>query len=143
MLEAEFDVSPTIYSVTSYKCIYEDGRDRERLNLMHNENKPSYIEETLNDDAKLTVSVCDYIKTVPLTIAPWVRAPYIAMGADGFGLSDHVPALRDHFELSAKFIVRTTITKLVQQGDLKESALKKLNELYTFDLNKPNPADFN
>lgn len=142
ILEKEFDIAPTIYSVTSYKSIYEDGRDTERQNLMNNETKASYIEETLDGDAKLTVSVCDYIKTVPLTIAPWVKTPYIALGADGFGLSDHVPALRDHFELSAKYIIRTTITKLVQQGDLDKSALKKMNELYTFDQNKPNPADF-
>jgi pyruvate dehydrogenase E1 component len=141
VLENEFGVAADIYSVTSYKSIYEDGRDMQRHNLMHNENKSSYIEVTLGE-AALTVSACDYIKTVPLTISPWVKGPYIAMGADGFGMSDDVPSLRNYFELSKKYIVRTAVTALVQQGELDAGAIDKLHEIFEFDPGKVNPADF-
>ena len=64
------------------------------------------------------------------------------MGADGFGRSDDVPSLREFFEVNAKYIVRTVITSLVQQGQLKNGAMKKLNDLYKFDPDKVNPAAF-
>ncbi|MCB0502377.1 MAG: pyruvate dehydrogenase (acetyl-transferring), homodimeric type [Bacteroidetes bacterium] len=143
ILENEFDVAVDIFSVTSFKCLYEDARDVERDRLQNNTIKDCLINKVLSNDAALTLAASDYIKAVPMTIAPWVKNDFIAMGADGFGLSDAVPYLRDHFELSAKFIVRATVNHLIQKGVLDQSASEKLNNKFKFDSEKANPAHFN
>ncbi|MEZ5007531.1 MAG: pyruvate dehydrogenase (acetyl-transferring), homodimeric type [Chitinophagales bacterium] len=142
-LEKEFEIPVDIFSVTSFKCLYEDARDVERDRLQNNKINKNYLNEVLGDDAVLTIATSDYIKAVPMTIAPWVEGDFIAMGADGFGLSDAVPHLRDHFELAAKYIVRATVNHLVQKEKLDKSAIEKLNSLYKFESDKPNPANFN
>jgi pyruvate dehydrogenase E1 component len=141
ILEKEFNIPVDIYSVTSYKLLYEDARDTERAILIENKSSKSYLETTLGK-ANLTIATADYIKALPLTIANYVDGDCIAMGADGFGVSDAVPNLRHHFEINAQYIIKTVITRYVNKGDLKPNALEKLNTLFEFDNNKNNPAHF-
>jgi pyruvate dehydrogenase E1 component len=141
VLEKEFNIPVDIYSVTSYKLLYEDARDTERANLIENKPIKNYLSSTLGK-SNLTIATADYIKALPLTIANYVEGDFIAMGADGFGKSDAVPDLRNHFELDAKYIIRTVIARYVSKGDLKPAALEKLETLFEFDKNKVNPAHF-
>lgn len=141
VLEKEFNIPIDIYSVTSYKLLYEDARDTERERLINNNITKSYLETTLGK-ANLTIATADYIKALPLAIGNYVTGDFIAMGADGFGKSDAVPHLRNHFEIDAKYIVRTVVTQYVQKGNLKSNALDKLEQLFSFDKKKVNPAHF-
>lgn len=142
-LEAEFGIATNVYSVTSYKCLYEDARDTERELLQNGVQNTNYLNSILHQDADLTMATSDYIKAVPQTIASYVEHDFIAMGADGFGLSDAVPQLRDHFELSEKYLVRAIINHFISKKKLTKKSLDKLNTIYKYKANKSNPADFN
>ena len=50
ILEAQFGVSSSVYSVTSYKALYEDARECERWNRLHPGQEPRqpYVRQTLD-----------------------------------------------------------------------------------------------
>jgi len=50
------------------------------------------------------VAASDYVRGYAQLIAPYLRAPYTALGTDGFGRSDTRPALRRFFELDRQHI---------------------------------------
>ena len=51
------------------------------------------------------VAATDYVRAYPQTIASYVRAPFTALGTDGFGRSDTRAALRGFFEVNREHIV--------------------------------------
>ncbi len=49
-------------------------------------------------------------------MAPWIEAPYITLGTDGFGRSDTREALRAHFEIDAPAIAAAALAGLARSG---------------------------
>ncbi len=90
LLEKQFGVSSTVYSATSYKRLYEDGRACDRWNRLHPEDPPRtpYVRQTVGDGDAPVIAASDYISAVPLSVAPWMPAPYTVLGTDGFGRSE-------------------------------------------------------
>ena len=82
ILEKQFDVSSNVYSVTSYKALYDDGRDCQRWNRLHPGETPRqpYVSQTLAGESGPIVAASDYVSAVPLSIAQWVPQPYTVLG---------------------------------------------------------------
>ena len=128
----EMGISTDIWSVTSYNELSRDGLATERANRLNRaERTQSYVEQTLKNEEGVFVAASDYMKAQPLSIAQWVPGRFIALGTDGYGLSESRPDLRDHFEVSAEHIVYATIAALVDDGKCTEKDLdavaQKLN----------------
>src|SRR5260370_28190341 len=106
MLADEFDVAADLWSATSYKLLRDDALGVERSNRLHPTEVPKvpYVTEALADAEGPIVAVTDFLKAVPDQIARWAPSPFVALGTDGYGISDTRAALRRHFEVDAAHI---------------------------------------
>lgn len=141
LLEKEYDVSVDIWSVTSYKALYDDAIDTERNNRIKAQmnKRKNYIQECLGEEKGVFVAVSDYIKALPESIAKWIPAKLTVLGTDGFGRSDTRKALRNFFEVNANNIAYAVLYNLVSEGYIKASELKKAAKKLGIDSNKMNP----
>ena len=96
MRQEGFDVA--VYSITSY---IELARDAERASQS---NGTSWLSHLFDETSVPTVAASDYVRTLPRMIASWVPGPMVALGTDGFGMSERREALRAHFQIDAHAI---------------------------------------
>ena len=64
------------------------------------------------------VAASDYLKVLPDSIDRWLPKPLQALGTDGFGRSESRAALRNFFEVDARFIVLATLYALMQEKQI-------------------------
>ena len=123
ILEDQFNVSTDIWSITSFKNLHREALDVDRWNRMHpgEDKKRSYLEETLKEEKGVFVVASDYVKTLPESIARWFPKTPISLGTDGFGRSESREALRDFFEVDARFIVLGALSALSEEGKIEKS----------------------
>ncbi len=142
LLDSQFGVSSTVFSVTSYKALYEDARDCRRWNRLHPEQPPRtpYVTQVLQGRAGPVVAALDYVAAVGLSIAPWVPEPYTVLGTDGFGRSEDRARLRRFFEVDAENIALAALEALSEQGRFARSDLAAAAQRLGLDPEKPNPA---
>lgn len=116
----DYQISADVWSATSYKTLREDAAECERWNMLHPQEKArqSYLEEILANEPGPIIAASDYIKAVPQQIRPWIKNPFQVLGTDGFGRSDTREALRDHFEVSYKYIVLASLYQLSLQAKI-------------------------
>ena len=74
-----------------------------------------YVTQVTKDAPGVFVSASDYLKVLPDSIDRWLPKPLQALGTDGFGRSDSRAALRNFFEVDARFIVLATLYALMQE----------------------------
>lgn len=142
ILEDDFDIPANIWSVTSYKALYDNARDTERSNIRNMKDEKSFITEAFDGDgAGIYIAASDYVKALPLSIAKWIPGDYTVLGTDGFGRSDTIPALRDYFGVDAKHIVWSALSALYRKGDLEQTVLEKFKEEHDIK-EKTNPATY-
>ena len=79
------------------------------------------------------------MKMVPEQIQKWVPGIYKTLGTDGYGRSDSRAALREHFEVDARFIVLSTLNALAEKGDIERGDVVKAINKYKIDPNKISP----
>ena len=140
MLMDDFNIAVDVYSVTSFNELARDGQECDRNNILNTEsNKKPYISEVLNSNL-ITIAATDYMKMYAEQVRPYIKNSYTVLGTDGFGRSDSRENLRDHFEVSAKYIVLATLTKLVELGEIKKELVSQAIVKYNIKNNKPNPA---
>jgi pyruvate dehydrogenase E1 component len=142
ILESQFGVSSDVYSVTSYKALWQDARACQRWNRLHPEESPRrpYVREVLDGAPGPVVAAVDYSSAVALSIAPWVGPDYTVLGADGFGRSEARKELRRFFEVDAENIVLTALTELAEKGQFPRATLAETAKTLGIDADKPNPA---
>ena len=82
MLEQHFGVGSNVYSVTSYKSLYYDGRQCDRWNRLHPQDPPrrAYVSQVLQGETGPVVAALDYVSAVGLSIAPWGRTSPLPLG---------------------------------------------------------------
>lgn len=137
-----FGVAADVWSVTSYGELYRDGNACDRWNMLHPAQKARvpYIAECLAKTDGVIVAASDYLKALPNSIDRWLPRPIVALGTDGFGRSEGRKALRDFFEVDARFIAVGALSALAREkqidGKLVEKAIKDLG----IDPEKKNPA---
>ena len=115
LLAVEWGVASEVWSVTSFSELARDARAAERWNRLHPVDPPrvSYIEECL-PGPRPVVAVTDYVRALPQMVASYLRAPFIALGTDGFGRSDTRAALRRFFEVDRHHIVIAALQALAR-----------------------------
>jgi pyruvate dehydrogenase E1 component len=141
ILAEKYGVSADVWSVTSYKALYMDGIDTDRRNLLHSDEKPQvpYVTQCLANTDGVLVAASDYIKALPSLISQWTPRRLAVLGTDGFGRSEGREALRDFFEVDARFITLTTLYELFREGKIEGAVIQKAIKDLEIKLDKPNP----
>ena len=130
-----------VWSVTSYKELYHDATNTERHNLLNPGVKPklSYLEKTMAKEKGVCIAASDYLKALPSSICRWLPGPLITLGTDGFGRSESRTALRDFFEVDARYIVLGALMAMAREGEIKPATIKKAIKDLDIDPGKLNP----
>jgi pyruvate dehydrogenase E1 component len=141
LLEQNYEIAVDVWSITSYKALYDDAIDTERNNRLKAQlnKEPNYIQQCLADENGVFVAASDFVKALPAAIAQWFPQHLTALGTDGFGRSDGRDALREFFEVNHTHIAYATLTDLAAQGKLKAKELKKAAEDLNIHPDKVNP----
>ncbi len=141
ILEKDYGIGAHIWSVTSYKALYDDARDVERHNNLHpDKTMDSHIQFLTGGDPGMYIAASDYVKALPNSVAKYFPGEFTALGTDGFGLSEGRNELRDHFEVDARHIVWTTLHQLFKTGKVEKTLLNKAKKKLNIQPDKTNPA---
>ena len=142
ILESRYDVAADVWSVTSYKELYSDAVETERWNMLHPDETPRipYISECFQGQEAVFVAASDYLKTLPCSVGKWIPGRFAALGTEGYGRSDGREALRDYFEVDARFITLAALHSLALDGKVEPDLPKKAIEDLDIDPDKINPV---
>ncbi|MEQ1813245.1 MAG: pyruvate dehydrogenase (acetyl-transferring), homodimeric type, partial [Candidatus Nitrotoga sp.] len=148
LLEKDFDVTPDIWSVTSFNELRRDGLDCERWNMLNPEAAPraSYVEQMMKNRTGPIIAATDYMKSYADQIRPFLpsgntrQASYKVLGTDGFGRSDTRKKLRHFFEVNRYFVAIAALKSLAEAGVIANSEVSRAIKLYNIAQNKPNPT---
>ncbi len=140
LLIEDFGIASEIYSVTSFSELARDARAAERSNRHHPLAPPtvSHLRRLLPGSAPV-IAASDYVRAYPELIAAYVRAPFTALGTDGFGRSDTRAALRDFFEVDQKHIAIAALSSLADSQQLDRDVLAKALDRYSIEVNRAAP----
>jgi pyruvate dehydrogenase E1 component len=138
----KYDVAADVWSVTSYKALYTDGIETDRWNRLHPAEKARvpYVTELLRGAPGVLVAATDYLKTLPNMISQWVPRRMASLGTDGFGRSEGRAALRNFFEVDARFIALAALHELFLDGKIEKCVVQKAITELGIDPEKPNPV---
>jgi pyruvate dehydrogenase E1 component len=141
LLADEFQVGADVWSVTSYKELHREAQDAERWNMLHPDKKPKtpYVTKCLAKTPGPVVFASDYMKVLPDTLGRWVPKTMLTLGTDGFGRSESREALRDHFEVDARFIALATLVGLARDGAVETGLVTRAMKKLDIDPEKANP----
>jgi pyruvate dehydrogenase E1 component len=142
ILGTKYGVAADVWSVTSYKELYNDGNETERWNRLHpgEKQRVSYVTQSLANAPGVLVAASDYLKTLPNMISKWMPRRLASLGTDGFGRSEGRTSLRDFFEVDARFITVATLHELFVDGKIERSVLDKATKDLGVNPDKPNPV---
>jgi pyruvate dehydrogenase E1 component len=131
LLNDDFKIAATIYSVTSWNELRRDGLAVDRHNLLNPDKKISaFITKKLKREKGPVIAVSDFMRSVQDQISPWVKQPFYSLGTDGFGLSDTRGALRRHFKVDAESIAVAALSQLEKEGAISKRKVKKAIKKY-------------
>jgi pyruvate dehydrogenase E1 component len=121
LLEQQFGVAADVLSITSFSELRRDALECQRWNLLHpgEPSRAPYLHALLGSREGPIVAATDYVRNVPDQIRPWVSAPYVCLGTDGFGRSDARAELRRHFEVDRNFIALAALKSLADAGNIE------------------------
>ncbi len=144
-MEEQFERRQHVYSVTSYKNLYYDGRDCDRWNRLHPDSSPRrpYVSQALAGGVAPAcespiVAASDYVAAVPQSLSPWVGPDYTVLGTDGFGRSEARAELRRFFEVDAENIALAGLEQLARRGEFPKAKLHDAIDALELDPEKPN-----
>jgi len=143
MLEKDYGVIVDVWSVTSYKELYDNARETDRWNRLNPEKKArkTYIEECMEGEEGLCLAAHDYVKAIPMTVCRWFPGILTVLGTDGFGRSDNRKELRNYFEIDDRHIAWAALYSLYTEGKIDKNTLIKAKKDFKIDHNKPNPTE--
>ena len=116
-----------IWSMTSFVELQRQAMavDRSNRDAAAKDQQMSNLEQMFAGATGALVAVTDYMASLALGIAAWMPEGYEVLGTDGFGLSESRPALRAHFEVDSKTIVRVALINLRRQALMSDKTLSK------------------
>ena len=141
LLAERFGIAAEVYSATSFQQLRHEALQVERWNRLHPDQQARipYVAQVLGPDGGPVVVATDWVKTLPDMVAPWITAPYLVLGTDGFGRSDTREALRDHFEIDARHIAAAALSGLARAGDWDPAAAAAAIRDLGIDPDGPDP----
>lgn len=133
----------SIWSATSYVELARQGveAERNRMLAIDDTSDRPYVEELFEDEGGIVVAVTDYQKNLPLSIARWVTNSFLALGTDGFGLSESRESLREHFEVSADWITYGALSTLARNNQESIETVRTYANEHALDVNKAAPTN--
>jgi len=142
ILEKDFNISSTIFSVTSFTEVRRDALEVQRWNMLNPDKaeKKSVLDEIIIDLESPIITATDYMKSFAEQIATFLPNKFISLGTDGFGRSDSREALRDFFEVDRYHIVIAALKALSEKKEIEKSVLLEAIKKYKIVNDKPNPA---
>ncbi|HEY6453092.1 MAG TPA: pyruvate dehydrogenase (acetyl-transferring), homodimeric type [Steroidobacteraceae bacterium] len=143
LLEKQFGVGAEVLSITSFSELRREALECQRWNLLHPAEAPrlAYVQNLLRECQGPIVAATDYVRNVPDQIRPWVSAPYVALGTDGFGRSDARAELRRHFEVDRNFIALAALRALADAGEIERKIVVEAVQTLGIDPNKADPLN--
>jgi pyruvate dehydrogenase E1 component len=143
LLESDWGVSASVWSVTSWNELRRDGLAVDRHNFLNpSDQRTAYVAKKLANAEGPVIAVSDYMRAVQDQIAPWVSQDFVSLGTDGFGLSDTRGALRRHFKVDAESIVIATLAALAKNGDVKVGVVQEaINKYQINDIGAADPGN--
>ncbi len=141
LLAEKFAISADVWSVTSYKEIYQNAVEAERWNLLHPQETPRkpYVQQLLEKEEGIFIAASDYMKVLPASIAQWLPGPLHCLGTDGFGRSDGRKELRDFFEVDARYIATAALYQLARAGQGSQDDVARAIKEFAINPDKLNP----
>ena len=142
LLLEEYDCGVVIWSVTSFNELHRDAAECQRWNRLHPDMPPrlSHLEILLVDQRGVFVGVSDYMKAYAESISQWVPGPFVALGTDGFGLSESREELRDYFEIGPAHIALAALDALKNIGQATIEDVQDLMRQQNISAKKINPV---
>jgi pyruvate dehydrogenase E1 component len=144
LLESDFGIAADVWSATSFGELRKDGIACDRWNLLHPESpqRVPYVTAQLGASRGPIIAASDFMRAYADLIRNWVPRRYTVLGTDGFGRSDTRVALRDFFEIDARYIVLAALKSLADDGDIERSILARALTQFGIDADKPSPLGF-
>ena len=141
ILAEKYGVAADVWSVTSYKELRREAMECERWNLLHPGEKPRvpYVTQTLAPTEGPIIASSDYVKLLPDGLNRWMPRPLYSLGTEGFGRSETRKALRDFFEVDARYVTLATLTQLAQQKVIKLDVVTQAIKDLDINPDKLNP----
>ena len=141
MLEKNYKIATDVWSVTSYKELYNDAIECERWNLLNpgKKAKSPYVQQLLSKEQGVFVAASDYMKVLPASVAKWFPGPLHCLGTDGFGRSDGREELRDFFEVDYRYIAIAALKQLAASGELELDVVTRAIKELDINSGKLNP----
>lgn len=140
VLQQEYGIGSTVYSVTSFNELARDGQHCERNNMLNPMAQPQtpYIAQVMDED--VAVAATDYMKSYAEQVRAFIPAKsYRVLGTDGFGRSDSRDNLRRHFEVNADYIVVAALSELAKHEQIDKDTVAQAIKKYGIDSKKMNP----
>ena len=142
VLENGYGVPTDVWSVTSYKELYQGAKEAERWNRLNpgEKRRKSYISECMEGEDGVFVAATDYLKSLPDSVSAYFPKPLVSLGTDGFGRSDTRESLRNFFEVDYRHIAIAALSELCREGKMDEKTVNEAISEFGIDRGKPNPA---
>ncbi len=141
LLKNDWGVEADLWGCPSFNELARNGQDVARWNLLHplEEPKLSHVEQKLAGAKGPVIASTDYIKLFAEQIRPFVKAPYVTLGTDGFGRSDTREKLRHFFEVDRHWVTLAALKALADNGEIGREKVAAALVKYNLDPAKPNP----
>ena len=91
LLAEQFGVAAEVYSAPSFPMLRRDALQVDRWNRLHPAEKqrvPVRRDRARRRRAARSSPPRDWMKALPDLVRPWIEAPFVTLGTDGFGRSD-------------------------------------------------------
>jgi pyruvate dehydrogenase E1 component len=140
LLAQDWKLASEVWSVTSFTELANEARATERSNRLHSQSprKASYVSQCMAGDAPI-VAATDYVAAYAGLVAPFLTAPFTALGTDGFGRSDTRAALRRFFEVDRHHITLCALYSLAQSGAIALDVVAAAVQQYQIDIDLAPP----
>jgi pyruvate dehydrogenase E1 component len=134
-----------VWSATSYNELYRDANAATRWNMLHpgEKAKVPYVAQCLAKTDGPVIAASDYLKSQPGMLAQWLATSgksVTTLGTDGFGRSEDRGALRNFFEVDARYVTVATLSALMREGQIEPKVVKQAIKDLGINPDKPNPA---
>ena len=140
LLATDWTIASEVWSATSFSELARDASEAERWNRLHPTQpaRESHLQRCLGGPDPI-VAASDYVRAWPQLVAGHLRAPFTALGTDGFGRSDTRAALRDFFEVDRHQIVLAALASLAREGRIPAQTCQQAIERYGIEADRAPP----
>ncbi|MFZ0256592.1 MAG: pyruvate dehydrogenase (acetyl-transferring), homodimeric type [Gammaproteobacteria bacterium] len=142
LLEADYQVSADVWSITSFNELRREGIEIDRWNRLHPKQSPrrTYVDISLGERRGPVIAATDYMRLFADQIRPYVPRRYAVLGTDGFGRSDTRAQLRKFFEVNRYHVAVAALKALADEQELERNTVADAIQKYGIDPEKPHPA---